>query len=243
MKIETKKMLCELIETYNRVMKVMEHDAAKSVRDDARAYGGFIRAAKGKMQEYIAEELIRIAWITELSKSKQSIEINSSKIKVPIKVEYVQNIRNKRIRDYILSNIRGYHYGLSVDKHVFINNKFVMGVECKAYAENAMLKRILVDFYLLKTLYPDLVCFVLQLESMLGGDYHDITREPKGSRPTHTLMSYFDNIDLKIVTLLPGERHPLRPINKIDYFKPLTTNSLEIAIEALVDGFREGRLL
>jgi len=47
----------------------------------------------------------------------------------------------------------------------------IMGIECKAYTENAMLKRILVDFTLLKSIVPKANCVLLQLESQLTGDY------------------------------------------------------------------------
>ena len=69
-----------------------------------------------------------------------------------------------------------------------------------------MLKRILVDFHLLKTLYPHLTCCLFQLESQLGGDYADLPETPFGSRATHSIMSYFDDVDLHIVTFLKGER-------------------------------------
>ena len=48
----------EIIQTYNSVVKVVDGDAKKQ-RD--RAYGGLIRAVKGKLQEHITEELIKLA--------------------------------------------------------------------------------------------------------------------------------------------------------------------------------------
>ncbi|HNT27461.1 MAG TPA: restriction endonuclease [bacterium] len=239
MKHATTLKLKDLVETYDRVMKVMEHDAAKAIKEDSRAYGGIIRAAKGKMQEYITEELIHIAWDTELAKEAERLTVNSKKIRIPIQMEYVRKIKERTVRDYILGNIKNYYYGLSVDKHVFIDNKMLLGVECKAYTENAMIKRILVDFHLLKTKFPHLLCYLFQLESQLGGDYSFAVRQPKGSTPTHTLMSYFSDVGLRVVTLLAGERKVDRPINKAQYFKPLTVNRLEVAVEVLIDGFRE----
>ncbi len=35
-----------------------------------------------------------------------------------------------------------YYYSLSVDKQVYVDGNFIIGVECKSYTENAMLKRI-----------------------------------------------------------------------------------------------------
>ncbi|SFM24079.1 hypothetical protein SAMN05421830_1264 [Desulfomicrobium norvegicum] len=239
MKAATDQELRKLIVLYNNVMEVMEHDAAKSMRDDNRAYGGFVRAAKGKIQELITERLVRTVWDVEMGENPERLSINSKKIKIPILRSYVDSINDENLKKYISSNILKYSYGLSVDKHVFIDNKFVLGIECKAYTENAMLKRILVDFYLLKTKFPKLNCFLFQLESQLGGDYSECNKFPIGSYPTRTIMSYFKNVDLNIVTLLEGERKVDRPINKPQFFKPLKVEHLEVAIGYLQESLSE----
>jgi hypothetical protein len=113
-----------------------------------------------------------------------------------------------------------------------------MAMECKAYTENAMLKRVLVDFTLLKSLYPTIKFILLQLESQLGGDYSLLNDITYGSPSTHTLLSFFD-IDLHIITLLKGERKVDRPIHKPEFFKPLTRKSLEKAIKVICSIFRE----
>lgn len=105
-------------------------------------------------------------------------------------------------------------------------------MECKAYTENAMLKRILVDFTLFKQVYPDLSFVLLQLESQLGGDYSLVNSTKYGSPSTHTLLSYFD-IDLNILTLLEGERKVDRPIHKHEYYKSLRAESLLTALEVI----------
>lgn len=61
------------------VMQVMEGNAAKSIEEDGRAYGGFIRMAKGKLQEDITESLVNIAWIDELGFDSNRLNINSKK--------------------------------------------------------------------------------------------------------------------------------------------------------------------
>ena len=142
-------------------------------------------------------------------------------------------IRQKEVRDYINKNISDYYYGLKTDIHVSIDDKLVMGIECKAYAENAMLKRILVDFTLLKSIVPDLNCVLLQLESQLTGDYS----QPKNkiiyeSHSTHTIMSYFD-LDLNIITLLEGERRVNEPIHSNNFYKELKKEILIIAISKI----------
>ena len=217
----------QIMQDYNSVVKVIDKDATEQ---EDRAYGGIIRAVKGKLQEHISEEIVKIAWANLGGKAK-NLGINSKKIKIPIKESYIQNLANKEVKRYILQNKKDYYCGISVDKHIFINNKFVIGIECKAYTENAMLKRILVDFYLLKTAYPQLSCYLFQLESQLGGDYSALPELIFGSKPTHSIMSYFEEVDLKIITLLKGERNIEKPIHK--HFKPLEKEILEKAVRTM----------
>ncbi len=217
----------DIIQTYNSVVKVVDKQAKEQ---NDRAYGGYIREIKGQLQEYITEELVKYTW-EKLGGAKNRLEINSKKIKIPIQLEYVNNLKNEEVRKYILDNIDYYYYGLSVDKHIFIDDKFVVGVECKAYAENAMLKRIMVDFWMLKKFYPDLHCFLFQLESQLGGDYSELNDISYGSKPTHSIMSYFPEVDLNIFTFLKGERKIDKPIHK--YFKELKIEQLEKASSLL----------
>lgn len=223
----------ELINDYNSVVKVVDKNAAE---DEDRAYGGVIRSVKGKLQEHITEEIIRIAW-NNLKGDMNRLEINSKKIKLPIKENYIKSIKNKEVRDYILKNKDHYYYGLSVDKHVFIDNNFVIGIECKAYTENAMIKRILIDFHLLKTLYPNISCYLFQLESQLGGDYSQLPDIVYGSKSTHSIMSYFENVELNIYTFLKGERDINNPIHK--NFKPLKKNVLEKAVKLLENDLKQ----
>jgi len=223
------KKIQKVIESYNTVIKVVEQDATEN---DDRAYGGVIRSVKGKLQEYITEEIIMIAWESIGGKSNR-MEINSKKQHIPIQKNYVMQIGDNEVKNYILSNISDYYFGLSVDKQIFIDDKMVIGIECKAYTENAMVKRILVDFSLLKKIFPDISCYLFQLESQLGGDYCDLNEITFGSKSTHTLMSYFPTVKLNIITLLKGERKVKRPIHKLTYFKPLKKNQVEKAIAIL----------
>lgn len=108
-----------------------------------------------------------------------------------------------------------------------------MGIECKAYTENAMLKRILVDFTLFKNVIPNIKCVLLQLESQLTGDHSQPRNKiTYGSHSTHTLLSYFD-IDLNIITLLEGERKVDKPIHNSQYYKELKKEILENGIEVI----------
>lgn len=234
MKNQTQKSIQEIMNTYNTVIGVMEETAHEKDASGERAYGGVVRATKGKLQEFITQKLIETAWIDELQQDRNRLTINSKKIAIPIKKDYL-NTLPVNIREHISKNIDDYVYKLSVDKHIFIDNQIVAGIECKAYTENAMLKRILVDFMLLKTQFPTLHCFLFQLESMLGGDYSMVNTITLGSTATHSIMSYFDNVDLRIFTFIKGERNVEKPINKPEYFKPLEAPALENAVFALVN--------
>jgi len=227
--------LKELIRDYDAVVKVIDKDARNQ---NERAYGGMVRDVKGKLQEHITEELVKIAWKSIGGEAKR-LEINSKKIEVPIQKEYVDAIGDSEIRQYIFENIENYVYKTSVDKHIFIDNKFVIGIECKSYTENAMMKRILVDFHLLKIVYPDLKCWLFQLESQLGGDYSSLQQRCFGSRPTHTLMSFFKDVDLTIFTLLEGERKVDKPIHIHGYFKPLKYPILLDTAKHVADEFKK----
>ncbi len=223
------KRIKQLINDYNTVIKVMDRDAKGDTSE--RAYGGIIRATKGKLQEHIAEEIIKIAW-EDLGGDKDRLKIDSKKHKIPINIGYVKNkIKDNEVQKYILDNIDDYYYSLSVDKQVYIDNKFALGIECKAYTENAMLKRILVDFYLLKTKFPNISSYLFQLESQLGGDYSELKDKTFGSHSTHTLLSYFENVELKIITFIKGERKVDKPIHK--YFKPIEEKQLFFAVNLI----------
>ncbi len=216
----TVKNIDAIIQYYESVVKTADQTAE---HNKDRAYGGFVRATKGVMLENITESLIKIAW-QELAADEGRLVINKTKINIPIVQDYIDNMQDNEIKQYIQKNISDYTFKCSVDKHVYIDNTFVLAVECKAYAENAMLKRILVDFHLLKTMHPDLQCVLLQLESQLGGDYAQLAKNPFGSKPSHTLMSYFN---LQILTLLKGERKVDRPIYKPEYYKPLSKTRVQ----------------
>ena len=135
------------------------------------------------------------------------------------------------IRATAIKNSESYVYKFKTDVHVNIDRKLIAGVECKAYAENAMLKRIAVDSVFLKQTHKEAHNVLLQLESQLGGDYGDMKKTKHyGSFPTHTILSYFDDVDLHIITLLEGERKVDRPIHKKKFYKKLEKGSVEKAV-------------
>ncbi|MBC7328101.1 restriction endonuclease [bacterium] len=214
---KAEKELREIQEEYERVIRGVEKEAQTS---KGRAYGGFIRAEKGKLVEKIGKDLIRIAW-RSLSYDEDILKFENKIIKIPIREGYIEKVSSLEVREYIKKHIKKFYYPLKPDIQVVIKNELAIALECKAYTENAMLKRILVVFTLLKQVHPKLAFVLLQLESQLGGDYSSPGSLKYGSPSTHTLLSYFD-IDLNIITLLEGERRIDRPIHKPEFYKPLT---------------------
>lgn len=219
----------ELIKAYNLLVKGIE---AKASDDDERSYGGIIRAGKGLLVENLTRRIVEIAW-KQLGGEIERLSLKRQKVKVSLKRDYIKRIKSPEVKKFIKRNIEKFYYSISTDVPVLIDNEFVMGIECKAFTENSMMKRILVDFTLLKQVYPNLHCVLLQLESQLGGDYSNLSKKiTLGSYSTHTLLSYFD-IDLNIITLLEGERKVDKPIHNTNFFKGLKQDNLLRAIAVL----------
>ena len=205
----------EIVKAYEILVKGIEAEANDN---EDRAYGRIIRAEKGTLVESIARHMVEIAWLN-IKGTPERLSFAKQTYKIPIKKSYIEKLKYAEVREYIYKNIKDYYYGLRTDIHVSIDNKMVMGIECKAYTENAMLKRILVDFTLLKSVIPNIICVLLQLESQLTGDYGDPKKKiVYGSHSSHTLMSYFD-VDLNIITLLEGERKVKKPIHTSIHYK------------------------
>lgn len=224
--------ISEIQNAYNLLVGGIDKKAHDEDDEGSRAYGGSVRAAKGLLVEGMAKHLIEIAW-QELGQDTARLSFGHTKVKIPINKAYLERVYPEEVAQYIQEHINDYNYGLKTDIHLYVDKKFVMGVECKAYTENAMLKRILVDFMLLRQNYPELKCVLLQLESQLTGDYSQPLKDViYGSRSTHTLLSYFD-VDLNIITLLEGERRVDKPIHKPEHFKKLTKEVLNKSIENL----------
>jgi len=220
----------DIIDAYESLVCGIDKTA---LENKSRAYGGIIRAGKGKLVESIAREVVRLAW-QRLGKDADRIAIpkTKKKVKIPLNKGYLEKIKHEETREFIKQNLAKYYYPLGSDVQVFVDANLIMVIECKAYTENAMFKRILVDFTLLQHVYPKLIPVLLQLESQLGGDYSTLVKSPLGSPSTHALLSYFD-VDLTIITLLKGERKVDKPIHKKEFYKPLTRESVESAIEII----------
>ncbi len=219
----------EIIAAYDNSVKNIDTEAITA--KEGRAYGGIIRAGKGKLVESIAKVLIQLAW-DGLEQDPDRLALIGKQIKIPIKQDYIDRLNDEEVTAYIKRNIKNYYYAYKPDILVSIDDRIVIEMECKSYTENAMLKRILVDATLVKSQYPDMRFILLQLESQLGGDFSEFKEVTLGSPSTHTLLSYFD-IELNIITLLEGERKVDRPIHKPEFYKSLTRKNIENAIQII----------
>ena len=87
------------------------------------------------MLESITRHLVRIAWY-ELAQDDSRLSIGEIKTcKVHVKEDYVRGLKDKEVREYILENLNDHYYRTQVDVHVFVDNRFVLGIKCKAYVE------------------------------------------------------------------------------------------------------------
>ena len=192
---------------------------------------GEIRGAKGDLVENLVDVIVKLAW-HEIGGEKDRLDIKKHTGRISIDEDYVETLTPKYVRDHIEQNKGKYIYKVELDRAVEIDNKIILGIECKSYIENAMFKRTLKDFELIvKLLYPDLLFCVFQFENSLGGDYGKVSEQRQlGSESTHTLLSHTPSVELEIITLLDGDRKSDRPIHKRDYFKELPVENIEICV-------------
>ena len=192
---------------------------------------GQIRGAKGALVENMVNAIVRLAW-DEIGGEGYRFNIQRRTGEIAIEEDYVKNLTPESVRRHIQRNMGKYIYKVELDRAVEIDQKLILGIECKSYIENAMLKRTLKDFELIaKLLYPELIFCVFQLENSLGGDYGDAGKpEQLGSESTHTLLSHTPDVDLEIITLLDGDRKSNREIHKPQYFKKLPVENVEICV-------------
>ena len=221
-------MICLYTETVSGIEDLIK-------KNPDRSRGGIIRATIGSLVENLARQTITLTWAEMDGTSDRLTFGDTKRYQIPINPNYVRKLPPS-LKKRINSQKNRYAYPAQVDVHVFVDKAFVMGVECKAYAENAMLKRILVDFRLLKSKHPELICCLFQLESMLGGDYSEpLEKYPSfGSASSHTLMSFFPEVGLNIFTLLEGERKVNQPIHDPKHFKNLKRQRLDQTIDTFM---------
>ena len=192
--------------------------------------GGQIRGAKGRLTENLLEAIVSLAW-HEIGGEVNRFKIEKLRVPVLINENYVKNLMPESTRNYVAQNVDQYIFRLELDKVVEIDNRLVLAIECKAYTENTMLRRILRDCELTLITNPKLRFCLFQLENSLGGDYGDPNKlEYLGSKSTHTLMSHSPTISLKIITLLDGNHGQTGSIHIPEYFKKLPIKNVRTCV-------------
>jgi hypothetical protein len=225
-----KESLDGIIFAYEKLMRGIEADATDS--ETNRAYGGIIRAGKGELVESMVRTLVETAWVYNLNQSKNRLKMDKKKIKVSMKSDYIDKISDRDVQDYLINHHEEQFYNFGTDVHVFIDNKLVLPIECKAYTENAMLKRIVFDANLAFEYMKIELYLLFQLESQLGGDFNEIKPKTFGSPSTNTILSYSHG-KIDIITLLEGERKVDKPIHKSEFYKTIKYRNLELALSKI----------
>ena len=203
----------------------------KSVQSMFGKKPGEIRGQKGALVENIIDAITLLAW-KEIGGELPRFNVKKQSERIVINDNYVKNLPDEYIKLHIQRNKGKYICKVELDRAIEIDGKLVIGIECKSYIENAMLKRTLKDFELIeKLLYPQLIFCVFQFENGLGGDYGEVSKQVQlGSEPTHTLLSHTPTVRLEIITLLDGNRKSNREIHKPQYFKELPVENVVICV-------------
>lgn len=235
---EITKKLNEIKNYYDKTIQNLENNA----RESNQSYGGYIRAQKGKLVEYMAKELVKIAWENVLKQSLDRIKMNSNKMNVSISDRYgfIKNIEDNEVKSYLNTNRDKQIYKFGTDVHVFVDGEMALPIECKSYTENAMLKRILFDAELMKEVQGCKTYYLFQLESQLGGDYSKLNNVSMGSPATNALLSHVD-VKIEIITLLRGERNINEPIHDSRFPKELNIEQLKKAVTIFAKGLKDYR--
>ena len=124
------KDLEEIINAYNALVSGIDEKAHED--NSGRAYGGIVRAGKGKIVESIAKELVRLAW-KELKQKPERLEIIGTQIKIPIERSYLNRIKDDEIKEHIKRNLKNYVYPYKSDVLVAIDGKYIFEIECKTF--------------------------------------------------------------------------------------------------------------
>ena len=217
---ESKKMLSKISDNKDLIAKNFANDRDSKIEEIKKLYstnisdcqslknegseGGKIRQNKGDMVEEISSMVCRIA-IDDLNK-----EFNKTTI-IRIKKDTV---------DIFHKNDRTVSYQMEIDRLVQIDGKTVGHIESKAYADLSMYKRALFDAYLATEHYPEIECFLFELEKGVADS----------SDSLKVLNSKFPEVVLHKHSLLNQLRSSSREIHDVCNYKELSSQEIEDAI-------------
>lgn len=121
-KTEIRDKIKDIISDYTNLVKGIDNEAH---HNEDRAYGGIIRAKKGKLVEEMTARMVQIAWIDVLKQDKNRLQINKRKVPINITDRYI-NRQEPRIRNYLSANKATHRYMFGTDVQVFIDEKLVL---------------------------------------------------------------------------------------------------------------------
>ena len=216
--------ITEIIEFYN--------SSIEELLDEKNP--GLIRSKKGFLVEELTRRIVKIAWVDYLLQDKNRLKQDKKKkaIRMFDVNNYYQRYNNDSSLDIIKSKRSSIKYDFGTDDHIFIDNNFVLAIECKAYTESAMLKRIIYDRKLLHEFSPNTKYILLQFESALGGDFELCSKSIFGSNQYHVFMSR-EETNIEVITLLEGRRSSERPIHRREHRKALKAEHVLYAIKVI----------
>lgn len=118
-KKEIRDKIDEIISDYTNLVSGIDNEAQN---DEDRAYGGVIRAGKGKLVEEMATRLVQIAWINVLKQNEERLQINKRKAPISITEKYIER-QEPLLKAYLLSHKAEQRYKFGTDVQVFIDDK------------------------------------------------------------------------------------------------------------------------
>jgi hypothetical protein len=194
---QTKKIITEKINSFyeKRLNKISRYSNQNNT-------GGKIRQAMGDL----GEDLSALVWI-EIAKIYSDIE-------KPIKPKKGEKDQIKCV------NKNGNEFFAHVDKHCYINGKFILAIEAKSYLDSCYYYRASNDFRLLKLyINKKLICIVVSIE--------DATKEE--SKKFIEDEKWID----KTFILTDRKRSSAKPIWKKEFRKKLNPDKVKNFVEFL----------
>lgn len=200
---KTKKVIIDKIDSFykKRLNKISKY----AIKDNA---GGKIRQSMGDL----GEDLSALAW-GEISKIYSDIE-------KPIKPKKGEKDQIKCV------NKNGNKFYAHVDKHCYINGKFILAIEAKSYLDSCYYYRASNDFRLLKQYFDKkLICVVVSIEDAAKEESKRFIEDEKW-------------VD-KAFILTDGKRSSAKPIWKKEFKKKLNLDKIKNFIEFIDNIFCE----
>ena len=186
--------------------------------------GGQQRGKKGEFVPQLCELFIRGSWDL-LGGDFRRISVVRKHILVPVST--VGNAGSVKIE---------------IDSLVGVDGKPVTGFECKAYTENAMMKRVLFDYSALVSHAPEFsTVFLFQLQNAMGDGLQYKIGEALNSRLYNMarIQMKMRLPEIRVVTLLPESRSSLRALHDADVTADLSDDRISEIIDVFKDTLRK----